>query len=66
MAQKFPESKYDFIRFFFGDVRDRARLCRALKGIDTVVGAAALKQVPAAEYNHMEFILTNVFWGRKI
>jgi UDP-N-acetylglucosamine 4,6-dehydratase (inverting) len=60
MAQKYPESKYEFMRFFIGDVRDRARLRRALEGIDTVVHAAALKQVPAAEYNPMEFIHTNV------
>ena len=60
MAKKYPEKKYDFIRFFIGDVRDRSRLRRALEGIDTVVHAAALKQVPTAEYNPMEFIHTNV------
>jgi len=66
MAQKFPESKYDFIRYFIGDVRDRARLRRALEGIDTVVHAAALKQVPAAEYNPMEFIHTNVLGAENL
>ena len=48
------------LRFFLGDVRDQDRLRRALEGIDTVVHAAALKQVPAAEYNPMEFVKTNV------
>lgn len=66
MAQKYPESKYDFIRFFIGDVRDRGRLRRALEGIDTVVHAAALKQVPAAEYNPMEFIHTNVLGAENL
>ena len=66
MAQKYPESKYDNIRFFIGDVRDRARLRRALEGIDAVVHAAALKQVPAAEYNPMEFIHTNVLGAENL
>ena len=66
MAQKYPESKYNFVRFFIGDVRDRARLRRALEGIDTVVHAAALKQVPAAEYNPMEFIHTNVLGAENV
>jgi UDP-N-acetylglucosamine 4,6-dehydratase/5-epimerase len=60
MEQQFPRSKYPGIRYFLGDVRDRDRLRRALEGIDTVIHAAALKQVPAAEYNPMEFIKTNV------
>lgn len=64
IQQSFPESQYPQLRFFIGDVRDRARLVRALEGIDTVVHAAALKQVPAAEYNPIEFINTNVL-GRK-
>ena len=66
MAQKYPGSNYDFVRFFLGDVRDRARLRRALEGIDTVVHAAALKQVPAAEYNPMEFIHTNVLGAENL
>lgn len=66
MAQNYPESKFKFIRFFIGDVRDRARLRRALEGIDTVVHAAALKQVPAAEYNPMEFIHTNVLGAENL
>lgn len=48
------------LRFFIGDVRDRDRLMRAMMGIDTVIHAAALKQVPAAEYNPFECIKTNV------
>jgi UDP-N-acetylglucosamine 4,6-dehydratase (inverting) len=66
MAQKFPESRHKFMRFFIGDVRDRARLRRALEGIDMVVHAAALKQVPAAEYNPMEFIHTNVLGAENL
>ena len=57
---KFPKEKYPQIRFFLGDVRDKSRLKLALEGIDVVVHAAALKQVPTAEYNPIEFIKTNV------
>ena len=60
MQQQFPSDKYPQLRFFLGDVRDQDRLKRALEGVDTVVHAAALKQVPAAEYNPHEFIKTNV------
>lgn len=49
------------VRFFIGDVRDRDRLLRAMHGVDVVVHAAALKQVPACEYNPMEAVKTNVF-----
>ena len=66
MQQQFPESKYPQLRFFLGDVRDRDRLRRALEGIDTVVHAAALKQVPAAEYNPIEFINTNVLGAENV
>ena len=48
------------VRYFLGDIRDKDRLSLALERIDTVVHAAALKQVPAAEYNPIEFIKTNV------
>src|SRR5574340_1536994 len=48
------------LRYFIGDVRDRERLVRALHGVDIVVHAAALKQVPACEYNPMEAIKTNI------
>ena len=60
LQQLFPSRKFPQLRFFLGDVRDRNRITRALEGIDTVVHAAALKQVPAAEYNPIEFINTNV------
>ena len=54
------EIQDDRVRYFLGDVRDRDRLTRAFNGVDTVVHAAALKQVPAAEYNPLEFIKTNI------
>lgn len=57
MQDEFPHSE---MRFFIGDVRDHDRLLLAMKGIDFVIHAAALKQVPAAEYNPMECIKTNV------
>ncbi len=63
MAQRFTQ---DQLRFFIGDVRDLARLERALKGIDFVVHAAALKQVPAAEYNPIECIKTNVIGAENV
>lgn len=50
----------DVLRFFIGDVRDKDRLSRALKGVDYVIHAAALKQVPACEYNPIEAIKTNI------
>ncbi len=57
MARRFPSPR---VRFFLGDVRDRIRLHRAFDGVDVVIHAAALKQVPAAEYNPIEVIRTNV------
>lgn len=66
MSQRFPKARYDAIRYFLGDVRDKERLYRALEGIDTVVHAAALKQVPAAEYNPFEFIKTNVIGAENL
>jgi UDP-N-acetylglucosamine 4,6-dehydratase len=66
MQKRFPEEQYPFLRFFIGDVRDQARLKRALEGIDTVVHAAALKQVPAAEYNPFECIQTNVIGAQNL
>ena len=66
MAQIFPRNKYPQIRFFLGDVRDKDRVRRALEGIDTVVHAAALKQVPAAEYNPFEFIKTNIIGAENV
>ncbi|MDB6074087.1 MAG: UDP-N-acetylglucosamine 4,6-dehydratase [Verrucomicrobiaceae bacterium] len=66
MAQAFPGSKYPQLRFFIGDVRDKERLMRAMEGIDTVVHAAALKQVPTAEYNPFECIKTNVLGAENV
>jgi len=66
MQQDFPQDKYPALRFFIGDVRDQGRLARAMEGIDTVVHAAALKQVPAAEYNPFEFIKTNVIGAQNV
>lgn len=66
MAQQFPDSKYKGIRYFIGDVRDQDRLRRAMEGIDLVVHAAALKQVPAAEYNPFECIKTNVLGAQNV
>ena len=60
MAQKFPQDKFPSLRFFIGDVRDQARVKRACEGIDYIVHAAALKQVPVAEYNPTECIRTNI------
>ena len=59
MANKFQTHK-DVLRFFIGDVRDKERLLRALDGVDYVVHAAALKQVPACEYNPIEAVRTNI------
>jgi UDP-N-acetylglucosamine 4,6-dehydratase len=56
----------DTMRYFLGDVRDGGRLRRALEGIDTVVHAAALKQVPASEYNPIEFVRTNILGAQNI
>jgi UDP-N-acetylglucosamine 4,6-dehydratase len=66
MAQVFPHHKYKAIRYFIGDVRDADRLKRACEGIDIIVHAAALKQVPAAEYNPMECIKTNIFGAENV
>lgn len=66
MAQVFSEKKYPGLRYFIGDVRDESRLRRALEGIDIVVHAAALKQVPAAEYNPFECIKTNVLGAQNL
>jgi len=66
LQQQYPEADYPQLRFFLGDVRDQDRLRRALERIDTVVHAAALKQVPAAEYNPMEFVKTNVLGAENL
>jgi UDP-N-acetylglucosamine 4,6-dehydratase/5-epimerase len=66
MSQLFPHSRFKAIRFFIGDVRDGERLKRACEGVDIIVHAAALKQVPAAEYNPMECIKTNIFGAENV
>src|SRR5256886_4798225 len=66
MSEQYPLSKYPALRYFIGDVRDRDRLYRALDGVDIVVHAAALKQVPAAEYNPIEAIKTNILGAANI
>ena len=66
MAQDYPQSQYPFMRYFIGDVRDRDRLDLALKDVDYVVHAAAMKQVPTAEYNPFECIRTNVFGAENL
>ncbi len=66
MAQEFASEKYPFIRYFIGDVRDRERLTLAMRGVDFVIHAAALKQVPAAEYNPMECIKTNIHGAENV
>ncbi len=66
MAQQLVERVHPGIRYFIGDIRDQARLTRALEGIDVVVHAAALKQVPAAEYNPFECIKTNVLGAQNL
>lgn len=66
MQQEFPEKKYGFLRYFIGDVKDLPRLKLALKKIDIIIHAAALKQVPASEYNPFETIKTNVIGAQNI
>ncbi len=66
MMQKFSPAKYPAMRYFIGDVRDLDRLKQACQGIDYIIHAAALKQVPAAEYNPTECIKTNVGGSQNI
>lgn len=66
MEQEFPISKYPFIRYFIGDVRDFERLKRAFKGIEYVIHAAAMKHVPIAEYNPMECVKTNIIGAENV
>ena len=60
MQQVFSPKKYDCMRYFIGDIRDKERLYRAFRDVDYIIHAAALKQVPAAEYNPTECIRTNI------
>ena len=66
MSQVISDRQFEGLRYFIGDIRDEARLRRALEGIDVVVHAAALKQVPAAEYNPFECIKTNVLGAQNL
>lgn len=66
MAQEFPPHVYRNIRFFIGDVRDFDRIKLALKGIDYVIHAAAMKHVPIAEYNPMECVKTNIMGAENV
>ncbi|MFP8487462.1 UDP-N-acetylglucosamine 4,6-dehydratase (inverting) [Gracilimonas sp. Q87] len=66
MGQEYPDDKYPQIRFFIGDIRDEQRIKRALKGVDYVIHAAAMKHVPIAEYNPMECIKTNVLGAENL
>ena len=63
MLRDFPQKN---VRFFIGDVRDLERLRRAMRGVDVVVHAAAMKQVPACEYNPFEAVKTNVIGGSNV
>lgn len=66
MAQTYSFEKYSCIRYFLGDVRDKERLHRAFHGVDYIIHAAALKQVPAAEYNPFEAVKTNIIGAQNI
>jgi len=66
MSQNYPHDQFPQVRFFVGDVRDRDRMKRAFEDIDTVIHAAALKQVPACEYNPFEAIKTNVLGAQNV
>jgi UDP-N-acetylglucosamine 4,6-dehydratase len=66
MRRAFPEEDFPAIRYFIGDVRDKERLYRALEGVDVVIHAAALKQVPACEYNPLEAVKTNIMGAANV
>jgi len=66
MRQIYSDSGDSSLRYFIGDVRDVDRLRRAMNGVDVVVHAAALKQVPACEYNPIEAVLTNVMGAKNV
>ena len=66
MAQHYPSKQFPQIRYFIGDVRDGDRLRLAMEGIESVIHAAALKQVPTAEYNPFECIKTNVMGAQNV
>ncbi len=66
MRRRLTDPMFDCIRYFIGDVRDKERLYRAFDGVDVVIHAAALKQVPAAEYNPIEAIKTNIMGAANV
>ncbi|MBW2195984.1 MAG: UDP-N-acetylglucosamine 4,6-dehydratase (inverting) [Deltaproteobacteria bacterium] len=66
MAQVFSDREYPCMRYFIGDVRDKERLYRAFRNVDYVIHAAALKQVPTAEYNPFEAVQTNILGGQNV
>jgi len=66
MSQRLSPTDHRCLRYFIGDIRDKERLKRALEGIDIVIHTAALKQVPAAEYNPFECIKTNVLGAQNL
>ena len=66
MSQKFNNSEYPCMRYFIGDVRDKERLHRAFSDVDYVIHAAAMKQVPTAEYNPFEAVMTNIMGAQNI
>ena len=66
MSQTYSMSQYPCIRYFIGDVRDKERLSRAFQGVDYVIHAAAMKQVPAAEYNPFEAVKTNIIGAQNV
>ena len=66
LSEKYPIKKYPFLRYYLGDIRDKDRLFRALNGIDYVIHAAALKQVPKAEEDPDEFIKTNIIGAQNL
>mgnify|MGYP001204427280 CR=1 FL=1 len=66
LQQQYPKSKFPNLRFYLGDIRDKDRLEFATRDVDIIVHAAALKQVPAGEYNPSEFIKTNIIGAQNI
>jgi UDP-N-acetylglucosamine 4,6-dehydratase/5-epimerase len=66
MQERFSQEEHDCMRYFIGDVRDRDRLYRAFDGVDYVIHAAAMKQVPACEYNPLEAVKTNVLGAANV
>ena len=66
MSAKYSKEKYPCIRYFIGDVRDKERLNRAFQGVDIAIHAAAMKQVPTAEYNPFEAVKTNIIGAQNV